>query len=128
MTFAEHLQRYETWLASLDGAPPWRRVVFVDAAGLHRPPFPTAVTRDELLAPAQFEQVFEGAMDGRYAWVNLECLGVMEDTLFLTHFVSSRGPADEAHVPRDRIAVNFSGPDRSSGWDASARIRIVPRR
>lgn len=125
MTFTEHLQRYQTWLKTLDGAPAWARVVFVNAPDVQRPPFPTDITRDQLLSPEQFEEVFESYMDGRYTWINFECLGVIDGTLFLTHFVSSQGPADEPHVPRDRISVNFSGPETGSKWNAAARMRIV---
>lgn len=122
---AQHLRRYEAWLRSLDGAPAWGRVAFVDPAALRGRPAPAVLRREQLLSPEQAAAVFEPYTDGRYSWINLECLGMLDDTLCLTWFVSSGGPAAPPRTPRDRIAVNFSGPDARSRWDATARIRIV---
>ncbi|MBW2732703.1 MAG: hypothetical protein JRH20_09955 [Deltaproteobacteria bacterium] len=123
VNFDEHLQRYLSWLKSLEGAPPWLDVRFASTCVSLSPPWPTRVSPEAFLTPAEFEPEFEQHMDGRYTWVNFECLGVIGETIYLTIFVSSRGPYEPGRVPRDRIAVNFSGPSMGpSPWDGHRRI------
>jgi hypothetical protein len=115
MDFLDQLRRFESFLSDLPSAPTWTHVLVAESSMLRYvggPDGGVEVTRSGLRTREEFAPRFTELLHWQRAWINLTCLGVVDNTLYVSIETSSQGPreASEPPTPPDRISVNFSGP------------------
>ena len=119
-----HLDRLLAFLEAQGSAPPTRgiriveieRKVGTDARGR------VQISRDSLLAPADFASRFDELLAAHPAWINLSCYGIENGSLIVGVEVS--GPAE---MTTPRTSVNYAGPPAAvlkGAWQASEALAI----
>lgn len=122
------LDGLEVWLranAARPREPEWTRILIADDADVTRVgDRKPSLDRAALQTPRAFEPRWRQLVNrGLRDWINLSAVGVSEDALVVLAEAPSYGEPG-SHTP-DRISVNFSGPELSSGWRVDAVMTIA---
>ncbi len=106
--------------------PSWSRVLFVEDKDIKREGVHCSIARSSLWTRNDYEARFDELLNDGYGWINMNFAGILDGSFLviieLPHYKNS--------VPREKVSVNFSGPNidpktRKPRWNAADTIQIV---
>ncbi len=116
----KHLDRLISFFPGWSEQPlSWSCVLFAEAMNIKFGKV-IQIPRSALATPEQYAAQFDKHLNAGHGWINMNAAGILDETLL----VIIELPSYVNTVPRDKVSVNFSGPNMRR-WDVSGYIKII---
>jgi hypothetical protein len=97
----------------------WSRIFLVEAANVNYEKT-ILVPQSALSTPEEYATRFDSHLNTGHGWINMNAAGILDNALLIIIEL----PQYFNSVPREKVSVNFSGPNMSR-WDATGHIEIT---
>lgn len=125
-----HFSSLTRFIREQCGAPEWGKVFFLESSDVKYEASNEVwggymrVPRMALRPMHEYHERFDSLLNQGYSWINLNAAGIFDGNLLVIVEI----PNYKSGTPRNKVAVNLSGPSLKDGipqWHIGARLKIT---